>query len=112
MIKSFEDFEVYQRSYKLALEIHKLCKRLPEEERFGLISQMKRASLSIPLNIAEGYGKKASAADFKRFLAMSLGSCNEMQVLVCFTKDLGYLSAAEHEKYADEYDQVGRMLNV
>ena len=112
MIQSYKDLQVYQRSYKIALTMYEQTKGIPEEERYGIISQMKRASLSIPLNIAEGYGKKASEKEFKRFLQMAMGSCNEMNVLLEFTKDLGYIEQETSERLVKEYDEIGRMLNV
>ena len=111
MINSYKDLEVYTRSYKITLETNLLVKKFPQEEIFGITSQMKRASLSIPLNIAEGYGKKANVADFKRFLKMAIGSCNEMSVLISFSKDMMYITAEEHEKLNQEYEELGKMLN-
>jgi four helix bundle protein len=111
MIKSYKDLEVYTRSYKIALEINLLVKKFPQEEIFGITSQMKRASLSIPLNIAEGYGKKASSLEFKRFLVMAMGSSNEMCVLVSFAKDMKYITLEKHEQLSQEYEELGKMLN-
>ena len=79
MIQSYKELEIYKRSYKLALSLHKITINFPETERYDLISQIRRCSKSIPTNIAEGYGRK-SKEDFKRFLKISLGSCNELQV--------------------------------
>ena len=112
MIRSYHDLEVYQRSYDIALKMYQEVKKLPVEERYGLISQIKRASLSIPLNVAEGYGKKASTAEFKRFLQMSMGSCNEMTVLISFCKDLGYFEEEKCRQLTIAYDEIGKMLNV
>ena len=91
MIRSYRDLKVYGRSYGMAVRMYEMTRRLPEEERFGLTSQIRRAATSIPMNIAEGYGKRQSAAEFKRYLQMSIGSCNEMQVLLDLCKDLGYI---------------------
>ena len=66
-IKSYEDLVVYQESYKLALEMHQICSRLPKEERYELIPQIRRATISIPANIAEGYGRRNSEKEFKHF---------------------------------------------
>ena len=111
MIQSYRDLTVYQRSYQIALTIYELAKTIPEEERYGIISQLKRASLSVPLNIAEGYSKNDSELEFKRYLRMAMGSCNEMNVLLDFCKDLGYIAKEKHEEYGKEYDELGRMLN-
>ena len=110
VIKSYRDLEVYQLSYKLALSIHKMTQTFPKEETYEISSQMRRAALSIPLNIAEGYGKKSSAKDFKRFLKISLGSTNEMLVLISFVKDLGYITEEEYKEYSERYNMLGGMI--
>ena len=112
MIESYRDFDVYKKSYELVKEVMRLTKAYPKDERYEIVSQIRRASLSIPLNIAEGYGKKQSAADFKRFLMMSLGSANEMQVLLDISCDLGYISEDQHKEYLERYDVLGKQLNT
>ena len=109
-IRSYRDLEVYRRSYELALRVHKLSLAFPSFERFELGRQLREATKSIPANIAEGYGRKTSPADFKRFLVMSLGSCDEVRVWLEFCKDLVYVSEAECKELVDQYDQVGKML--
>ena len=111
-IQDFRDFEVYKRSYNAAIEMYRITRSFPKEELYGLISQIKRASTSVPLNIAEGYGKRATPNDFKRFLLMAMGSCNEMRVLLDISEDLGFVRRDFHEKYEREYDELGRMLAV
>ena len=71
-------------------EVHQLTSKLPKEEKYQLGAQTRKAAISVPANIAEGYGKKRSTADFKRFLLMSLGSCNEVNVYLNLFVDLGY----------------------
>ena len=112
MIQSFRDLKVYERSYKAAISVYRMTSVLPKEELYGLTSQIKRAATSIPLNIAEGYGKKESANEFKRFLLMAIGSCDEMRVLVDMCKDLGFINEEVHERYEREYDEIGRMLTT
>ena len=112
MIKSYKDLKVYIKSYSLTLEIHQLTKQLPKTERYELGSQMRRAATSIPSNIAEGYGKKRSTAEFKRFLLMALGSCNELQVQINLCKDLNYIDDKEAEELLERYDILGRQLNT
>lgn len=107
---SFRDLQVYQRSYRIAVDIYRQTSTMPKDERYGLISQLKRAATSIPLNIAEGYGKRENAADFKRFLLMAIGSCDEMKVLLDFAKDLGFIDARFHQACQQEYDEIGKML--
>ena len=112
MIQSYKDLKVYERSYKAAVRMYQISKAFPPEERYGLTSQIKRAATSIPLNIAEGYGKKESANEFKRFLMMAIGSCNEMQVLTDLIKDLGFINEELYRKISAEYDEIVRMLAV
>ena len=105
------NLDVYNKSYELALSIYRFSEILPESERYGIISQIKRASLSIPLNIAEGYGKQSSDAEMVRFLQMAKGSCSEMGVLLDFLKDLGILKEEHHKKYHECYEEIEKMLH-
>ena len=110
MIMSYKDLDVYKVSYQCVIEVYKLTKSFPKEEMFALASQIKRASYSIPLNIAEGYGRKSSGKEFKRFLQMALGSANEMQVILELSKDLGYVSEDVFSSISAEYVRVVKML--
>ena len=107
----YKELQVYERSYKAALAVYEMVKGFPETERYAMVNQMQRASTSIALNIAEGYAKKESQAELKRFLQMAIGSANEMSVLLDFSKDLGYIEASQYEKASKEYDEIGKMLN-
>ena len=111
MIQSYKEMEIYKRSYEIALKVHEITKSFPEVERYDLTSQIRRCSKSIPANIAEGYGRR-SKEEFKRFLKISLGSCNEIQVHLSFCKDLKYISETDYIDLSKEYDEIGRMLNV
>ena len=104
--------KVYEKSYKAGLAIYEMTKAYPDEEKYGMTSQMRRASTSIPLNIAEGYAKRSSQEEFKRFLLMAIGSANEMRVLLDYSKDLGYITEEKHEKASKEYDEIGKMLTA
>ena len=106
----YEDLKVYERSYKAALAIYRMSTEFPKEELYGLTSQIRRAATSIPLNIAEGYAKRERQNEFKRFLVMSLGSSDEMQVLLSFAKDLGYIDEERYIKGKEEYKTIAKML--
>ena len=106
-ISSFHDLKVYQKSYQLALEVHKITRTFPDMERYELGAQLRRAAVSIPANIAEGYGRKKSNAEFKHFLRNALGSCNEVQVLLSLSKDLGYIADND---YVKQYDELGKQI--
>ncbi len=110
MITSYKEMEIYKRSYKIALRLHEITKFFPEAEKYDLTSQIRRASKSIPTNIAEGYGRQ-SKEELKRFLIIILGSCNEKQVHLEFCKDLGYIKEEEYNKLSKELDEIGRMIN-
>ena len=107
----YRQLQVYERSYKAALAVYRMTKGFPEREKYGMTSQMQRAGISVALNIAEGYAKKSSQEEFKRFLLMALGSANEMSVLIDFSKDLGYITEEGYKKASREYEEIGKMLN-
>ena len=111
MIQSYRELEIYNRSYEIALKLHEVTKKYPESERYDLVSQIRRCSKSIPTNIAEGWGRN-SKEEFKRFARISLGSCDEIQVHLSFSKDLKYLTEQEYEELSKEYNEIGRMLNT
>ncbi len=91
-VVSFEDLEVFQRAYRLSLEVHRKSLEMPKIEQQALADQMRRASKSICSNLAEGYGRqKQSKAEFKRFVWMAIGSSDEMRVWARYALDLGYI---------------------
>lgn len=110
MIKSYTDLQIYKDSYRLSLYIYKLTQKFPKEEIYGLISQIRRASVSITLNIVEGYGRQ-SKEEFKRFLKISLGSNNETITLLELSKDLKYLNIEEYQKLKNEYILLGKRIH-
>lgn len=110
-ISSYRDLEVYRRSLQLLPRLHVVLAKLPRYEQGELASQLRRASKSIPLNIAEGYGRKKSERDFKNFLANAMGSSNEVVVCLEICEILGYAESAECKVLKQEYDEIGRMLN-
>ena len=101
---------MYQLSYTLGLRVHRLTLTFPDFEKYELGSQLRRAAISIPVNIAEGYGKKSSLADFKRYLHMAQGSKDEVKVLLDMSKDLGYIDEQTYEELFSQYDTLGKQL--
>ena len=101
----------YQKSYDLVKEIYKSAVKLPEYERNNIQSQIRRAVTSIPLNIAEGYGKKESKREFKRFLIIAKGSATEVEVLIELCRDFGYISEEEHERLHAKVVEVIKILS-
>jgi four helix bundle protein len=111
MIKSFEDLEVFQRAYKVSLEIHRLSMEFPKREQYGLADQVRRASKSICANIAEGFAKQHhSKAEFKRYLIMAIGSSDEMRVWLRYCLDLSYITEDTWNSWRDEYKEISKML--
>ncbi len=108
---SFEDMEIYQRAFALSLTVHKTSLAFPKIEQFALADQIRRASKSICANIAEGYGKqKIFPAEFKRFLAISLGSSDEMRVWIQYAEALAYIDLQTSTQWQTEYRRISRML--
>ncbi|MCB0729694.1 MAG: four helix bundle protein [Ignavibacteriae bacterium] len=105
--KKFEDLIVWQKSHQLVLSIYKMTKKFPKDELFGLTCQMRRASVSIPANIAEGYIKRGEKDKF-RFLNISQGSLEELKYYLILSKDLDYVITDEIMSSANE---VGKLLN-
>ncbi len=111
VIKSYKDLEVFKEGYRLAIELYKLVNNLPTEA-YELVKQTKRSAMSIPLNLAEGYGKKDSVAEFKRYVRIAMGSSNEIEVLLEMLKDLCYIEEETYSSYIESYQILGKRLNV
>lgn len=107
---TYRDLEVCQRSMKVRVAVHKLVLSFPGYERFDLADPMRRASTSIPAHMAEGYGRRRSAKEFKHSLAMALGSANKMIVHLEITQELGYAQATLCHTLTDEYTLICKML--
>tara|TARA_R110000737_G_scaffold176257_2_gene201332 strand:- start:3565 stop:3846 length:282 start_codon:yes stop_codon:yes gene_type:complete len=89
-MRDYKKYNVWELGHEVTLEIYKLTNTFPKDENFGLTSQMRRASSSIPANIAEGCGRE-SDAEFKRFLIISQGSASELEYFTILAKDLEYI---------------------
>tara|TARA_B100000315_G_C14236904_1_gene433564 strand:- start:119 stop:502 length:384 start_codon:yes stop_codon:yes gene_type:complete len=108
---SFEDLEVFQRAYRLSLEVHRTSLGFPEIEQRALGDQVRRASKSICGNIAEGFGKQSqSVAEFRRFLRIAMGSADEMRVWCRYCLDLGYIDEDQWRRWSREYREIAKML--
>ena len=109
MIKSFKELEIYKRSKELLKEVYKVTEKYPTTERNNIISQLRRSILSVPLNIAEGYGRQ-SKEDFKRFLKIALGSSNEVEAILDISKELEYIKEEEYKILSKENEEIGKMI--
>ena len=107
---TYRDLDVYKRSYKLAVRVHLISLQLPKEYRFDLADQIRRASRSIPSNIAEGYGRCKSKRDTVSQLRTALGSNDEILFNLEFMKDVNLISRDDFQELTDEYVIVGKEL--
>jgi four helix bundle protein len=108
-MQHFTKLLVWQRSHKLVLAIYGASVGFPRVEQFGLTSQLRRAALSVPTNIAEG-SKRQSQSDFARFLNMAEGSLAETEYLLMVSRDLGYIEPPAVSRYLKETSEILRML--
>ena len=110
-MKDYKDLISWQKSMQLAEEIYRLTKQLPKEETYGLASQLRRAAVSVPSNIAEGYGREATA-EYIRFLKIARGSLCEIETQLYLFKTLQYISQEDFSLSLSLISEVGRMLNT
>ena len=101
--------QVWQKAYQLCLKIYKATKNFPKEERYGLTSQIRRAAVSVPSNIAEGYGRK-STAEYIQALYIAYGSHCELETQILLSGDLGFIDSKFLRELQDEVGDVERML--
>ena len=110
MIQSFKDLEVYKESYDLAIIVNREVSKLPIYERNDLGSQLRRCSKSPAANIAEGWAKRRFPKEFKAYLDKALGSCNEMEVHLNMSRDLGYWRQDFCDGLIKRYQNLGGKL--
>ena len=108
-IKTYRDLIVWQNSMALVTEIYKLSKSFPKDETYGLTSQMRRCAVSIPSNIAEGYGRN-STSDYVRFLRIAAGSLYELQTQIEIAFKLEYLRKTDFDGLYESTREIERML--
>src|SRR5688500_15697431 len=108
-MRNFQELSIWQRSHALTLKIYHYSQTFPKEEVYGLISQMRRSSASIPTNIAEGCGRNSNA-EMKRFLIIATGSASELEYLLILSKDLQYLSETSCKELQTELIEVRKMI--
>jgi len=111
LLKNYKELKVWQRSYQLCLEIYRITKEFPKEERYGLTSQTRRAAVSVPSNIAEGYGRKTTL-EYIQALYIAYGSNCELETQILLSGDLGYINEEGIKKLQEEISEVERMLKA
>jgi len=107
-IRHFRQLEAWQEAHKLVLMVYQVTKGFPSDERFGLVSQMRRAAVSVPANIAEGF-KRRGIQDKIRFYNVAEGSLEELKYFFILSEDLGYISS--NDDLMAQSETVGRLLN-
>lgn len=105
-----KDLKVYQKAYKVAMEIYSATKKFPSEEKYSLTDQIRRSSRSVCTNIGEGYRKRIYPKHFVSKLSDSDGECAETMIHLDFAKDCGYIKEEKHKELIEEYLQIGKML--
>lgn len=107
--RNFRDLKVWQTGKRLVLDVYALTKSFPDDERYGLIAQMRRAAVSIPSNIAEGFNRIHNR-EYRQFLYVALGSCAELETQIEIAADLGFVSKIDEERIVDIIDHESRMF--
>jgi len=110
-MKDFRSLKVWEKAHALTLAIYKATEKFPKQEMYALTSQIQRAAVSIPANIAEGCGKD-SDAELKRYFLISMGSASELEYLLILAKDLGYLPENTFQSMTNDLVEIRKMLNA
>lgn len=108
-IKSYKDLVAWQLAVEVSLRVYEITAHFRDGERYGLSNQLRRAAVSIPSNIAEGYGR-GTPAEYIRFLRVSRGSLNEVETQLIIAMRLGYLSADRYTEFEQQLNECGRVL--
>jgi four helix bundle protein len=109
VLKNYGELKVWQKAYELCLEIYKITKEFPKDEKYGLTSQIRRAAVSIPSNIAEGYGRKTTA-EYIQSLYIAYGSNCELETQILLSGDLRFVGKEDLSRLHKEIGDVERML--
>lgn len=109
-IRTYRDLEVFQEAYSAALKVSRLTKSFPQFEQLEIGRQLRKAVRSVPANIVEGWAKRASASEFKRYLQVAIGSCAETRMWLEMSKDEGYLCEKDYAELNLLYERIGARL--
>jgi four helix bundle protein len=109
-LRDFHGLIVWQKSHALTLNVYRLTKRFPDDERFGLTSQLRRSASSIPANLAEGCGR-GGEQEFGRFVQIAMGSATEVEYHLLLARDLGYILDPDFRVATEDIQEVKRMLS-
>jgi four helix bundle protein len=109
MVTSHKDLLVWQRSMDLVETVYRLTANFPPVEQWGLVSQMRRAAISVPSNVAEGFGRQATG-EYRHHLSIGRGSLLELETQILLGKRLKYLQPSDSDSILKEIDEISRML--
>jgi four helix bundle protein len=110
-MKDFKELEIWQKGHEMAIEVFNLTKTFPSEEKYGLTSQMRRSSQSIPTNIAEGCGRN-SQKELLRFSSIAMGSASELEYQLIISKDIGFIKPQDYTDINGRLLTLKKMLNA
>jgi four helix bundle protein len=105
----YKELIVWRKSIEVVKQVYMLTEKFPQTEKFGLSLQIRRSAVSIPSNIAEGAGKRTNV-DFKRFISIANGSCNELETQLFLSEELKYITPAEYSRINCEINEIQNML--
>jgi four helix bundle protein len=109
-IKTYKDLNVFREAYQTALDVSRVSRKFPAHEQFEIGRQLRRSARSIPANIVEGWAKRASTGEFRRYLQISIGSCEESKFWAELSRDEGYLSPEKCDEIENRFNVIGAML--
>jgi len=109
MLKNYKELKVWQKAYQQCIKLYKITMKFPREEQYGLTSQMRRSAVSVPSNIAEGYGRQTTK-EYIQALYIAYGSNCELETQILLSGDLGYIKAEDLEALQNDIAEVERML--
>jgi len=109
MLRNYKDLNVWQKAYNFCLDVYRVTKKFPKEENFCMVSQMRRAAISVPSNIAEGYGRKTTK-EYIQFLYIAYGSLCELETQILLSGDLEYLESEQLLEFQSGLGDIERML--
>lgn len=107
---SYKNLDIWKDSHALCLDIYKITNKFPKHELYNIISQLRRAALSVPTNIAEGYGRMYNK-EFYKFLSQARGSIIEVEYLLLISKELGYINKEEHIALENRSQKIVKMIS-
>jgi four helix bundle protein len=110
-MQDFRNLKVWQKAHALTLDVYRGTRGFPSEERYGLISQLRRSCASVPANLAEGCARGGDV-EFARFIVIAAGSASETDYHLLLARDLGYLEESVYKTLLDQISEVKRMLNT